>query len=47
LLLAIAAVLVLRRQGNSWPMTVAKLAGIGVIYLAAVTILGSVIAWLW
>ena len=47
LLLAIAVVLVLRWQDNSWPMTVAKLVGIGVIYLAVVTILGIVIAWLW
>jgi hypothetical protein len=43
----IAVVLVLRWQDNSWPMTVAKLVGIGVIYLAVVTILGSIMAWLW
>ena len=47
LLLVITVVLVLRWQGNSWPMTVAKLVGLGVIYLAVVTILGIVVARLW
>jgi hypothetical protein len=47
LLLTITVVLVLRWQGNSWPMAVAKLVGMGVIYLAVVTILGIVIARLW
>jgi hypothetical protein len=47
LLLAITVVLVLRWQGNSWSMTVAKLIGMGVIYLAVVTILGIVIARRW
>jgi len=45
--MVITVVLVLRWQGNSWPMTVAKLVGMGVIYLAMVTIPGIVIARLW
>jgi hypothetical protein len=43
LLVAIAA-LVLRLQGGSWPVTVAKLAGLVVLALAVVAILGVVIA---
>jgi len=47
LILVTTVVLVLRWQGNSWPLTVAKLVGMGVIYLAVVTIHGIVIARLW
>jgi hypothetical protein len=47
LILAVTVLLVLRRQGISWPMTAAKLVGMGVNYLAAVTIPGIVIARLW
>jgi len=42
LLLAIAA-LVLRWQGDSWLVTVAKLAGLAVLVLAVVAVLGAVI----
>jgi hypothetical protein len=43
----ITLVLVLRWQGNSWSMAVAKLVGLGVFYLAVVTIFGIVIARRW
>jgi hypothetical protein len=43
-LLAIAATMLFRWQGDSWPVTVAKLVVLMGIVLAAVTILGIVIA---
>jgi len=42
LLLAIAA-LVFRWQGDSWPVPVAKLAGLAVLVLAVVAVLGAVV----
>ena len=42
LLVAVAA-LVFRGQGDSWPVVVAKLAGLVVLVLAAVAVLGVVI----
>ena len=47
LILVVTVLLVLRWQGNSWPMTAAKLVGMGVNYQTAVTIPGIVIARPW
>jgi hypothetical protein len=47
LILVVTVLRVLRWRGNSWPMTAAKLVGMGVNYLAAVTIARIVIARLW
>jgi hypothetical protein len=45
-LLAATAALLFRRQGDSWPVTMAKMAGLAVVYLTVVTIAGIAIAWL-
>lgn len=46
MLLIIAATMLFRWQGDSWSVTVVKLVGLTGLALAAVTILGIVIAWL-
>jgi hypothetical protein len=43
-LLVTVAALVFRWQGDSWPMTVAKLVGLIVLALVVVAVLGIVIA---
>ena len=43
-LLVIAATMLFRWQGDSWPVTVAKLVVLMGLVLAAVTILGIIIA---
>jgi hypothetical protein len=45
-LLVIFAVLLFRWQGDSWPVTLAKITGLGALVLVTVLILGVVIAWL-
>ena len=45
--LAFAATVLFRQQGDSWPVTVAKLVGLTGLFLAVVVILGVVIARLW
>jgi hypothetical protein len=45
-LLVIIAVLLFRRQGDSWLVTLAKLFGLVALVLITVLILGGVIAWL-
>jgi hypothetical protein len=42
-LLATAAVLLCRSQGDFWPVTVAKLAVLMMLFLGAVTVLGGLI----
>ncbi|HZG67260.1 MAG TPA: hypothetical protein VEZ12_10980 [Herpetosiphonaceae bacterium] len=44
-LLVVTATMLFRWQGDSWPVTVAKLVSLMGLVLAAVTILGIVIAW--
>jgi hypothetical protein len=43
-MLVIAATMLFRWQGDSWPVTVVKLVGLIGLALAAVTILGIVVA---
>jgi hypothetical protein len=44
-LLVVTAVLLFRWQGDSWPVTLAKLAIIVLLSLVAVVLLGSFLAW--
>jgi hypothetical protein len=45
-LLVIIAVMLFRRQGDSWPVTLTKLLGLVALVLVTVLILGVVFAWL-
>jgi hypothetical protein len=46
-LLVIIAVMLFRRQGDSWLVTLAKLLGLAALVLVTVAILGGVIVRLW
>jgi hypothetical protein len=43
----VAAALLLRWQGTSWPVTITKLVRLAVLFLVVVTLLGIVTGWLW